>query len=314
MISPSGAFHSRSLRAARASFLLALGLLLANDWFFKPTGILPGWLTGKLSDLAGMVVAPVVLAALLAMLGAGARGGAVAGAVLVGVIFAAIKLRADAARLYDDVISGACRLLSLPLTAHTVPDATDLVALPLLGPGALAGRALANDRSLRRGGGLLCGLLACAATSFSHGQVAPHWGFADDRLMELWARRVAGGALMVRLGRYSDDGRFEVELQVAAEEATIGLPLADVAFEVGATRALAQRPERTPVRLEVPSGSRAVARVFFVPEAGGWPPVTLARLRVPLERGGRREQVEVPFTLEERLLPWSEIRRRFSPR
>ena len=43
----------------------ALALLLVNDDLLKGRGIVPGWLTGKLSDFAFLVVAPVVFAALI---------------------------------------------------------------------------------------------------------------------------------------------------------------------------------------------------------------------------------------------------------
>jgi hypothetical protein len=43
----------------------ALALLLVNDNLLKGSGIVPGWLTGKLSDFAFLVVAPVLCASLL---------------------------------------------------------------------------------------------------------------------------------------------------------------------------------------------------------------------------------------------------------
>lgn len=45
-------------------FWAALALLLLNDHWLKGAGVLPGWLTGKLSDFAGLLVAPVLLSAL----------------------------------------------------------------------------------------------------------------------------------------------------------------------------------------------------------------------------------------------------------
>ena len=46
-------------------FATALLVLALNDHVLKGAGLLPGWLTGKLSDFAGLIVAPVVLAVLL---------------------------------------------------------------------------------------------------------------------------------------------------------------------------------------------------------------------------------------------------------
>src|SRR5690606_38370957 len=51
-----------SRRAAWVTYVVALLVLVANDTWLKGAGVLPGWLTGKLSDVAGLVVAPVTLA------------------------------------------------------------------------------------------------------------------------------------------------------------------------------------------------------------------------------------------------------------
>ncbi|MCZ7683483.1 MAG: hypothetical protein M5U28_33725 [Sandaracinaceae bacterium] len=52
----------------------SLALLVANDHWLKGADLLPGWLTGKLSDLAGLIVAPVLLSALLRARGPRMRG------------------------------------------------------------------------------------------------------------------------------------------------------------------------------------------------------------------------------------------------
>ena len=55
-----------SLRAlAHPGSVLALVVLVLNDHVLKQAW--PGWVTGKLSDVAGLVVAPLLLAALLAI-------------------------------------------------------------------------------------------------------------------------------------------------------------------------------------------------------------------------------------------------------
>lgn len=105
------------------AWLVALAVLLANDHWLKYADIAPGWLTGKLSDLAGMIVAPVLLAVLLRVRG---RGGLLACHVAVGVVFAAIKLSPACA----DGWSWAMGLLGYPWTI--VVDPTDLLALPFL--------------------------------------------------------------------------------------------------------------------------------------------------------------------------------------
>ena len=80
------------LRPGRAlltpTWLAALAVLGVNDHLLKGAGVLPGGLTGKLSDLAGMVVAPALLAALL---GLRTRRGLLVCHLAVGAVFAAIK-------------------------------------------------------------------------------------------------------------------------------------------------------------------------------------------------------------------------------
>lgn len=75
----------------RWPFLLALAVLLLNDHLLKGAGLLPGWLTGKLSDVAGLYVAPVVLAALI---GIETRTGAWLVALVIGLGFTGLQLSA----------------------------------------------------------------------------------------------------------------------------------------------------------------------------------------------------------------------------
>jgi hypothetical protein len=116
-----------SIRPARAllspAWLLALALLLANDHWLKYADLAPGAVTGKLSDLAGMVVAPVLLAVLLRVR---RRGALLACHVAVGLVFTAIKLSPTCAGGW----SWSMGLLGYPWTI--VCDPTDLLALPCL--------------------------------------------------------------------------------------------------------------------------------------------------------------------------------------
>lgn len=105
------------------AWLLSLAVLLANDHWLKYADLAPGWLTGKLSDLAGMLVAPVLLATLLRVR---RRGALLACHVAVGLVFAAIKLSPACAGWW----SWSMGLLGYPWTI--VCDATDLLALPCL--------------------------------------------------------------------------------------------------------------------------------------------------------------------------------------
>src|SRR5262245_30744126 len=104
-------------------WLGALALLLANDRWLKYADLAPGWLTGKLSDLAGMIVAPVLLAVLL---GVRRRGALLACHVAVGLVFSLIKLSPWCA----DAWSWSMGLFGYPWTI--VLDPTDLLALPTL--------------------------------------------------------------------------------------------------------------------------------------------------------------------------------------
>lgn len=108
----------------------ALALLLLNDHVLKGGGypFAPPWLTGKLSDFAGLIVAPplVALLALGAFGGRAARAAAIAAPVLVGAGFAAIKLDAGAAGAAEELFR------ALGVASRIWVDPTDLYALAVL--------------------------------------------------------------------------------------------------------------------------------------------------------------------------------------
>src|SRR6188768_3992250 len=101
----------------------ALALLLVNDDLLKGRGIVPGWLTGKLSDFAFLVVAPVVFAALIPRRVPGRR--TFATTAVVGLYVAADLSRP----VSDAVVALAARL---GLSWRLWPDPTDLLALAVL--------------------------------------------------------------------------------------------------------------------------------------------------------------------------------------
>jgi hypothetical protein len=101
----------------------ALALLVANDHWLKGSGLLPGVLTGKLSDFAGMLVAPTLLATLL---GVRSRGALLACHVAVGLVFTGIQLSTGFAAQWS-ALMGA---FGHPWTITC--DPTDLLALPFL--------------------------------------------------------------------------------------------------------------------------------------------------------------------------------------
>jgi hypothetical protein len=136
----------------------ALGLLALNDHVLKGSGVLPGALTGKLSDVAGMVVAPVLAAALL---GARSRRAVATSFALVAAGFAAIKVSQAASALYLGALAG------IGFHGHNVVDPSDLLALAALplawrlcaaAPGG-SRRVAAQRLAVALGG------LACVATS-----------------------------------------------------------------------------------------------------------------------------------------------------
>jgi hypothetical protein len=102
----------------------ATAVLLLNDHVFKQAW--PGLVTGKLSDVAGLVVAPAVLGLLFGLVGAG-RIGAAAAIALTGAGFAWVKLTGAGA----EIASAAWSVVNGP--SVVLADPTDLVALPALG-------------------------------------------------------------------------------------------------------------------------------------------------------------------------------------
>jgi hypothetical protein len=108
-------------------FVGALAVLLVNDHVLKGAGLLPGWLTGKLSDVAGLVVAPWLLARVLRAKTASARLAAFA---LGALPFVAINASPAAARAFDAVWNAVFGWSGLH--AMTVCDPTDLVAVAVL--------------------------------------------------------------------------------------------------------------------------------------------------------------------------------------
>ncbi|WP_182908013.1 hypothetical protein [Microbispora sp. H13382] len=142
--------------------LAAIAVLLVNDHLLKR--LWPGVVTGKLSDVAGMLVAPPLLALAAALAvrrlgaaqgsasrsGAGAPGeadrrAALAAILLTAVVFTVVKTTAAGARAAADVWA-----LFIP-SARVVADPSDLLALPALGLAWLVRlRAVATVARVRR--------------------------------------------------------------------------------------------------------------------------------------------------------------------
>jgi hypothetical protein len=156
---------------AHPAWWAALAVLLVNDELLKGHGLVPGWLTGKLSDFAFLVVAPPLLAALLPRALPGRRAFAFASLV-------ALYVAADLSRAVSDgFVALAARL---GLTTKLWPDPTDLVALAVL-PLTIHLLRLRpapspdRGRDVRGRAGVILGAAACIATSAPRGY--PHSPF-----------------------------------------------------------------------------------------------------------------------------------------
>src|SRR5262245_52649713 len=98
--------------------------LLVNDHVLKAHW--PGPVTGKLSDVAGMLVAPPLIALGLVLAGVRGRTSAVVGLVTTGALFTLIKSSGYAAQLAESAWSAVAG------PSRVVVDPTDLLALPAL--------------------------------------------------------------------------------------------------------------------------------------------------------------------------------------
>lgn len=116
--------------------VLALVVLVVNDRVLKAEA--PSWVTGKLSDVTGLAVAPLVLtAAIDVLLWVASRAGVrvdwtfrrwklVASLVATAAVFVAVKVWAPSSRALADLLA------SVFGQARIVTDPTDLLALPAL--------------------------------------------------------------------------------------------------------------------------------------------------------------------------------------
>lgn len=150
--------------------VVAMAVLALNDHVLKGAGLLPAWLTGKLSDFAGIFFFPLLCTALPDTLLALGRapvdptlrmGKALLACMTTGIGFAAIELSPALAAVYAGVVS------ALGIPSRSTADPTDLFALVML-PLALAVarrhvRRVPNGRvawalARRRSAGVPCAL------------------------------------------------------------------------------------------------------------------------------------------------------------
>jgi hypothetical protein len=127
-------------RLALGTFASSLALLAANDWLLKGHGVLPSGVTGKLSDFAGLIVAPVCLVSLLAIRRRSAQLCCIA---VITVVFALTKLSPACAELLETTLAW------LGLSWRVWPDRSDLLALAVLPISWFCCRALLGGSSTR---------------------------------------------------------------------------------------------------------------------------------------------------------------------
>lgn len=153
-------------------FLASLALLVVNDHVLKGSGLLPGVLTGKLSDVAGMFVAPALLA--FALRARSARG-VVLAHVAVGAGFTALELS-------ETATSAARAFVGLfGLRWQSTSDWTDLLTLAFLVPSALLAIHVGRTRGRTRAGELVVAAAAAAAcVATSDAGSPPVWQPTND--------------------------------------------------------------------------------------------------------------------------------------
>jgi len=196
--SPTGVAQRALLHPLWLGSLLVLAL---NDHVLKGAGLVPDAVTGKLSDIAGMLVAPALLATAL---GVRSRRGWIAAHVAVGAVFAAIKLSTSAASMWSALMG------AFGFAWTIVIDPTDVaVAIPALLLGAhVLGRAMtmAPARLARRtaeataaGIGLMCSV----ATSAPEPEPEEPWPeeqeWLPDVFAEVWVHNDTGASQVIRV-------------------------------------------------------------------------------------------------------------------
>ncbi|SCE73919.1 hypothetical protein [Micromonospora mirobrigensis] len=166
--------------------VLALIVLVVNDHLLKAAQ--PSWLTGKLSDVAGLVVGPPLLAVLAALTvpRLPPRAAAGLGLGLVGAGFTVVKSSGYAATL----ASSAWSLVSGPSLVRA--DRTDLLALPALVIAAWTWRQARRDPVTGRSARLVRLLVLLPAATLAVAATSAYWYPDAQRAIVLDGNLAAG--------------------------------------------------------------------------------------------------------------------------
>jgi hypothetical protein len=162
---------------AALTFWLALVVLVANDHWLKHSAIAPSWLTGKLSDFAGLIVAPIVLCGVARVTGPRARLFCLA---LVALPFAGFELWPAWGHALEFLAAYGLRL-------RTWPDLSDLFALAILPVTYWVLKQRTLQRRVRLGPaffhrlGVICGSAACLATMYDPDDQPPRPPLIENR-------------------------------------------------------------------------------------------------------------------------------------
>lgn len=286
--SPSGTpgWRANAARLCHPVPLAAVLVMTANDHLLKGSGALPGVVTGKLSDVAGLFFFPLLLAALLSLLlhlgRLHASGPAVDGAsvLVTGLVFAGIKL--------SPVLNSAVETLWAP----SVRDPSDLLALPMLGLSWAWMRRSAPLRPLSSEviAVVTAGLASLATSSPRLERVYPRWATASEAQLTLGCATVE--TWVARTGKQGAG----VTLAARATTAPCRLTVHGSRFLVGGQDVPA--PE-APATLDLSAGAE---RHLWLSHAfdgdSAWNEERRAAvLTLDLEAAGERRSWKVPLTL-----------------
>lgn len=236
---------------------------MVNDHILKTA--YPGWLTGKLSDFAWMVVCPVLIAALLSLLRLPDRLARPAAVVIAVGSFIALQLYPPLGEAWIGVFGGA----------H-VPDPADLMALPavLLAP-------LCWRPAPPRVWATPLAFLACMATSYPEDERQPCDGETDwdpNRPLVLeWG--YSGSGIPVDTPAFTESIRLVdasgTPVALAAVEGDYGLvllcPLGGLEPDADYTWSLDPVEDKSTNQAAVPGFGLMGSWTFHTADAAQWP-------------------------------------------